>query len=660
MKVVISDLETLLEIFLCMCYDPEEKRWYKFEVSREKNELDELIWYIESHTDYYFVFYNGLKFDSQVLEFIIRNHENWNEKSALEICSIIFQFANDTIDDSNYDIFPAYREENLSFKIIDPFEIAGYSNKNRMVSLKRLEFEMDMENIEECPIQFDKKDLTREEAVQVIDYCKNDVWALYNFYLYIVGKVKHPLYKGKNKIADRLIIEQEVGLKCLNWSDVKIGAEWNKLDYMSLTKKKETELRPQSVNHFFGKRYRQFFPKTVSFQTRELKLFIRDLGETFILNKKQEFPYKFSNSLTVNIGRGGLHSQEKPRMLTPTNDEIYWQADFGSQYPNAIRKFKIYPSHLGKEWNDMLTKKIERRLTYKQLYKETKDAKYNSLQEMGKLALNGGAFGRMNMKGDWQEDPCSMLKVTMGCQLEILMIVETLLLKGFDVVSVNTDGFDVIIEKSRNREFKKLCTFYEKKIGNEELGRIEYTQFLWIAQTSVNDYIAMKTDGELKLKGDFTIDYELHKNKSRRIVPIALQAYYRDRIPVEETIRNHTNIYDFCIRQKSSKDFHYEGISNKKKTVYNKLIRYYVSVEGEKILKVKNPECTTRAAKVSQVEAGLWKMTVCNKMGDVNHHLKNINFSYYIEQANKIIYKIASGGKIYKAPDVNQLTLQFE
>jgi len=85
-----------------------------------------------------------------------------------------------------------------------------------------------------------------------------------------------------------------------------------------------------------------------------------------------------------------------------------------AQYPNAIRKYKIYPSHLGKVWNDMLTGKIQRRLHYKQLAKETGDPKYASLQEMGKLSLNGGAYGRLNTKGDWQEDPCAMIKVTIG------------------------------------------------------------------------------------------------------------------------------------------------------------------------------------------------------------------------------------------------------
>ena len=33
-------------------------------------------------------------------------------------------------------------------------------------------------------------------------------------------------------------------------------------------------------------------------------------------------------------------------------------------------------------------------------YGETKEPKYASLQEMGKLALNGGSYGRLNTRGN--------------------------------------------------------------------------------------------------------------------------------------------------------------------------------------------------------------------------------------------------------------------
>ena len=138
---------------------------------------------------------------------------------------------------------------------------------------------------------------------------------------------------------------------------------------------------------------------------------------------------------------------------------------------------------------------------------------------------------------------------------------------------------------------------------------------------------------------------------------MALEQYFIHNIPVSDTITNHTNIYDFALRQKASKDFHYEGVSNGKRTVYNKLIRYYVSNKGEKLLKIKNPECQSNAPDMSQVEAGEWVMHVCNHLTP-DHPLDNINYAYYIERTEKIISKIQLEGKKRKViVNPNQMSL---
>jgi hypothetical protein len=271
------------------------------------------------------------------------------------------------------------------------------------------------------------------------------------------------------------------------------------------------------------------------------------------------------------------------------------------------------------------------------------------MQNLGIKSLRDNITdGRLNCKGDFQEYPYGMLQVTIGGQMEILMIVEDLVLKGFNVVSLNTDGFDCIIKRNRDAEFHYILTEWEKVIGNDELGNFEYTEFKWIVQTSVNDYLALKADDSIKAKGDFEIDKEIHKNKSARIVPIALKEYFVNGVPVEQTIKNHTNIYDFCIRQKSSRNFHYEGtiLSTGEKHIYNKLIRYYVSNHGEKVHKIKNPECLTNAAPKSQVEAGDWLMRVCNYLPKTTKvEEADVNFGYYIEKANNIIFKVEFQGR---------------
>ncbi len=203
LPVIITDIETMKEYFLCVCYDPQKEEWHNFEVSKWKNTLDKMVLYFEEKKDHYFVTYNGLRFDSQVIEFVLRTSDQWHELSGLEICSIIAQLASDTIHDSNYGVLPKYRENQLSFKIIDLFEIHHFSNKNRMVSLKRLEFEMDLENIEEMPIHHSKTDMTTVELLQTEEYCVNDVQATYQFYLVTIGQCDHPLYRGNNQIELR-------------------------------------------------------------------------------------------------------------------------------------------------------------------------------------------------------------------------------------------------------------------------------------------------------------------------------------------------------------------------------------------------------------------------------------------------------------------------
>jgi hypothetical protein len=659
-KVLCYDIETIRCMFLVCVYDPIEDKTYDFEVSRRKNQLDSLIKFIDTHEDYYYISFNGLHFDSQVIEWIIRNHEQWIDTPVDEIVGLIYQKAQDVIDDGNYGVLPQYREEYLSFKQIDLFTISGYENLNLRTSLKSLEFSMCLENIEEMPIDHWMKEMTDDQMDDVIKYCHNDVFATYQFYKITIGKTEMSLYKGKNKIEDRLIMEQEFGLKCLNWSDVKIGAEWNKLDYLKMSRKLEKDIKPKQIITFYGKPFKKFFPKWISYQTPELKKFVKEFGNTYALAQQQEFKFTFPNKLIVTIAKGGAHSNEVGRFLQPKEDEKYISCDIGSQYPNAIRKYKVEPSHLP-GWNSLIVSKIDRRLKYKKLGKATGDPKYNSMQEMGKLSLNGGCFGRLNSKGDFQEYPYGMLQVTIGGQMEILMIVEDLVLKGFNVVSINTDGWDTIISISREEEFKAILTEWEKIIGNDILGNFEYTEFKWIAQTSVNDYLALKLDGTTKEKGDFEIDKLLHKNSSMRIIPITLKEYFVNNIPVEETIKNHTNIYDFCIRKKASRDFHYEGtiLSTGEKHIYNKLIRYYVSNHGEKVYKIKNPSCTTNAAAKSQVEAGEWVMTICNYLPKTTQVKDaDINFSYYIEKANNIIFKVEFQGKKRNNKTVaNQLSL---
>lgn len=651
MDVLIYDCETMQELFLVGVFDPQLNTYREFEVSKNKNELDSFIRFTETCKEHYWVGYNNLRFDSQVIEWIIRNHEQWHELSSLELTAKIAQKAADVIHDANFDVFPEYREEWLSLKQIDLFTLNHYNNKNRMVSLKRLEFEMDLENIEEMPVHHTKTNMTDEEIYLSKSYCKNDVMATYEFYKITTGDCEHPLYKGNNQIELRQDIQDEFGIPCLNYSDSKIGDEMIKKFYCI-----EKNIIPSELpkKGYFRKeiKVKNCIADYVIFETKALQEFhkrIKGLTLGLMDDFKETIDF-YGNSYT--FAKGGLHTENSPKIFEADEEHLIIDWDVSSYYPAIIINNGRYPQHLGKEFLAGYKKMFEKRLELKPLAK--KDKKIKGIVGALKLAVNS-VYGKSSDMQSWIYDRQLTMFTTLTGELSLLMLIERYECNDINVISANTDGVTIRIRKDLVDKMHEINKWW-CEITQYELERTDYQKIIF---STVNDYLAIKTDGDVKKKGDFLTDFELHKNKSARVCAIALEQYFVNDVPIEHTIRNHNNIYDFCLRQKSSKDFHYEGVNRMsgEKTIYNKLIRYYVSKSGEKLLKVKNEDCDTNAADVSQVEAGEWVMHVCNHL-EPSHSLDNINYDYYIERANKIVHKIQTEGKKRKViVNPNQMSL---
>lgn len=671
MNVEVYDIEVLAAMFLYCGYNPATNTWVEFEISEYRNDLFALVKHLKSlrGDSIYMVSYNGLGYDAQVLQFIIDNHQRWIDYDNKRIIAIIKKFSNKVIDDQNYDLFPPFREEELEGLNIDLLKVHHYDNENRRTSLKWLEFSMDFYNVEEMPYPHTIELLTLDEIREIRDYCRNDVEATYMFWLYTIGEVEHEEYQGKNKVQDRLdlIEEMKFPLKALSWSDVKLGDEINKKVYCDLTGLDARKLYDLKKNRKPTKRftYGDCIPDYVQFRTPDFRAFYERMKKVRVnLAKKEEYPFSLPSGLHLTIAKGGIHSNEKNRIVEPRGNEICMDADVGSQYPHSIIKRGLFPAHLGKAWLVGYTGTRNRRLEYKSAIKNETDPrkkrKLKGLSETFKLALNGGGFGKTNEKNSWQYDPFVQFQCTIGNQFEILMLIEMLQVAGIQTISANTDGIVCLFDRSLLDKYYEVCAQWEGIVGNTEQGKLEYTEYKKIIQATVNDYLAIKVDGEVKKKGDFLTVFPLEKNKSRKVINIAMEKYFVNDVPVEETIKNHDNIFDFCVGAKASRDYHYETINTEgKRDLYHRMIRYYVSNDGKKLIKVKNPECETDGPDVSQCEAGEWKCTVSNLV-DKNCPLGeySINYSYYIQKAEERIYAIEKGRKRKgQKPNPNQISL---
>lgn len=330
-KIVIGDIETMPCLMDFGFYDPDKYEWIEFEISEYKNDLYSFVkWYTKNDYDF-FVGFNIIGFDMPVLQYVVDNHEKWFDKTGLEVCEIIYKWVQQLIDNQKFGLFAEYKEYQFSMKALDLFKIHHFDNEAKMTSLKWCAFMMNM-SVEEMPIHHSVTSLTKEEIQMVKDYRRNDVKVTEGLLQLTLGNVTLPElkdYKGKNKIQDRYDVMNETGLQCLNWSDVKIGEEWNKKDYKEAEKIRDDKLLiSPKIKQPYGQRFKKFFPKTMFFQTKQLQDFVEDLGKKFVTAQKQEFPITIGNTL-YTIAKGGIHSNEKNRMIICQKGWILRDADVG-------------------------------------------------------------------------------------------------------------------------------------------------------------------------------------------------------------------------------------------------------------------------------------------------------------------------------------------
>ena len=265
-------------------------------------------------------------------------------------------------------------------------------------------------DVEEMPIHHSQENLQPHDIELVKSYRRHDVMATYALLYLTIGKPEKipelnggiPVpelddYKDANKIEQRLDISKETGMNCMNWSDVKIGEETNKMQYMQAKKiKKDIELKPKKVVYPYGKKFKKYFPKTMNFKTDQLKNFFKDLGEKYVLAEEQEFPIIIGKT-KYTVAKGGLHSNERNRVVKVDKGWILDDEDVGSQYPNSIIKLGVYPPHL----DELILHQFKDTVVLKDVYKQqgktekangnkSKAAKLKSLEGLTKLKMNGG------------------------------------------------------------------------------------------------------------------------------------------------------------------------------------------------------------------------------------------------------------------------------
>lgn len=179
---------------------------------------------------------------------------------------------------------------------------------------------------------------------------------------------------------------------------------------------------------------------------------------------------------------------------------------------------------------------------------ETKSALSEAIagNEGGKLAING-TFGKTGSPWSILFAPTMLIQTTVTGQLSLLMLIEWHEAYGMQVISANTDG--VVIKCRRDQVYlsEHLVAEWQKRTGLE----METVEYRAVYSRDVNNYFAVKLDGEVKRKGEYARAGLIEKkNPDAEICGDAVAEYLARGVPVEHTVRACRDIRKFIVAQK--------------------------------------------------------------------------------------------------------------
>lgn len=664
-KIWVYDIEVLSNFFSITLLNPVTQEVKVFVIHETRDDRKELLEFLnDKKVVKGMVGFNNLNYDYPVLHYLM-TLRNINKASVLDLVKLIYSKSQEVIKSE----YPAIRKPIV--KQLDLYKLKHFDNDAKRTSLKWLEFAMNWENVQDMPLHYTHHVL-KDEVDLILDYNLNDVRATNEFYK-----------KCQPDIELRRELSKTYSIDLMNANDPKIGAETFAIhlaedlgvsvyDLKQMrTERSEIKLKDCILPYIKFKSDEfnsllDFFNSQVIKETKgafkdipvdKISCIRKYVNPSTINKNKLEILNVVFKGVQYDLGTGGLHANAASSIYVSDDEYMIIDLDVSSYYPNLSIQNGLRPEHLGLSFMNR----------YNDIYEKRKlIPKSNPLNAAFKLQLNG-SYGKSNEKTSFFYDPLFTMSITISGQLTLLMLVEELLLRinDIDLLQANTDGVSVRIKRDHYDQLKDICKEW-MDLTKLELEEAHYSKMII---RDVNNYIAVGLNNKVKLKGAFEIDRDWHKNHSMKIVPMALKEYFVNNIPIEETIYNSNDIFHFCkgAKSKGSNKLelqHYNEYGVIISEPLQKVNRYFISSDSNKILmktmpplakltetekhKIKvNPnqsnifdfvdDVKVEIDRESNIEAG-YKVTIFNKYIE-KQNIKdyNIDYSYYINECNKII-----------------------
>jgi DNA polymerase elongation subunit (family B) len=530
-------------------------------------------------------------------------------------CAQLKEIANAIIEQNMkpWDVEKAYKFQiPREINHIDLIEVAPGK-----ASLKIYNGRMHGKRMQDLPIEPDKV-LTHREMDETYDYWENDLEAT------------ELLFRTLKKQIDlRISMSKQYGVDLRSKSDAQIAEAVIKGEIEKITGRK---VKKPSVSP--GASYRYDIPDFIEFQNDQLNEVLDLIHESkFRLDKagKMVLPQGLKDadirigSGIYRMGIGGLHSSEKTQGVVADDDHILVDRDVASYYPAIIINQGLYPDHLGSVFLDVYKTIVARRL-------EAKAAGDKVVSDSLKITING-SFGKFGSKWSVLFAPKLLIQTTITGQLSLLMLIEWLEEEGISVVSANTDGIVIRCPKRKTNRLSWIIGEWEAVTNFTT----EETRYSAVYSRDVNNYIAVKTNGELKTKGAYAIPEKpdepmMMKNPTNEICVRAVTEYITKGIPISETVTECRDIRKFITVRTVKGGGTYQG------EYLGKAIRWYYANGSEEAIHYKQANASGNFNKVPKSDGAKPIMQLPDTFPS------DVNYRHYVKESRKILTEIGFMG----------------
>lgn len=418
--------------------------------------------------------------------------------------------------------YPFIRGQKRPFKSFDLRDDIA----DKGLSLKAVEGNLYLPIVESSvPFDLDRP-LTKKELEEVIRYCKNDVDATVRLYQ------ERAEYLTSKKIVGEMygVPEDEA----LGLTNAKLSARVLGAKAIERSDERDYEIPPNLDPDLIPKPVLDFFLQIRDKSIPDVKLF--GTGKQGSRGMTLDIVLRTSGGeCPVTYAWGGVHGAKSAYKAEATADRLIVNYDVASLYPNSMINFG-YCSRAMEDPN-AYEKLVKTRLAAKKAGDKEKAAAL-------KLVVNT-VYGAMLNRYNDLADRRAGRSVCISNQLAMTQLIVMLSQRcaTIDFININTDGIMFLIDKAEDALAAQIVEEWSQVTRFE----MERDDFAKVIQKDVNNYIGILTSGKMKTKGGYVSLYKGgdFKTNSLAIIHKAIVDFLVKDIPVETTIREAENIFDF-------------------------------------------------------------------------------------------------------------------